>query len=401
MKKQFLLLLLCSAFVCACVSTPQEEPRPQIPILAWYSIPDGVNATLERYQELADAGFTHSFAHISTMEGAMRALDLCAQVGMKSVFTCSLLKDSTEQTVAKVMNHPGLGAYFLVDEPGNDSFGWLGEWARKIESVDSIHPCYLNLLPNHAACFATVDEYKEHVRLFDEKVNLPQLSYDHYPVNQSGDTIYLNPRFYENLEEISAQARKSGKPFWAFALATAHGPYPIPTIDQLRLQLYANLAYGAQLLQYFTYWNPGTDTWDFHQAPITLEGRRSPVYELVREMNQEIQRRADIFLGCEVESVYHMGNELPMGTTALPALPAHFQKLDTQGKGVLVSTLKNNGHHYVVLQNTSPNHPLELQVETDEQVKICRRDGSREQASKYGPLFVLTVGDVLILEYED
>ena len=394
--KRITLLLICSLLMFAQTNARKKNQNAQIPILAWFSIPPGSFATEERYQELRDCGFTYSFSHIYSMDDAVKALDLCAKVGMKSVFMAPELETKPEETVNKVKNHKGLGAYFLRDEPGNDSFEALGKWARRIESADKKHPCYLNLLPVHAF---PQGGYDEHLRLFDEKVNLPQLSYDHYPVNESPEGLYVNPHFWENLELVSTEARRVNKPFWAFALATAHGPYPIPAIAHLRLQMYSNLAYGAQLLQYFTYWNPDTRTWNFHEAPIDLAGQRSPVYEVVREMNSEIQMRADVFLGCRVESVYHVGENIPLGTRRLPSLPERFLELDTQGRGALVSSLTNNGHHYVVVQNTSIREDLRLLVRTENSVKMVLRDGSRGQASKYGPLFLLTVGDVLIFEY--
>lgn len=393
------ILLGCAALQLlfpSCQPTPSPEPKAEMPILAWYSIPGGAYQTLERYQELRDCGFTLSFSHIYNEEDAQRALDFCAEVGLKSVYMSPGLDTDPEETVRRVMNHPGLGAYFLRDEPGNDAMEGLGQWAARIAAVDSVHPCYLNLLPRHA--FASTEAYREHLELFDQYVDLPQLSYDHYPINQSGDTLWLNPWFFENLELVSAEASRVGKPFWAFALATAHNPYPIPTLSQLRLQLYADLAYGAQCLQYFTYWNPGTETWNFHQAPITEEGKRSPVYELVREMNREIQSRADVFVGCQVDSVRHTGTEIPLATTRLTGLPPHFTRLDTYGRPALVSVLTNGDAHYTLIQNTSPNHPLTLEAETDGTLQLLRRDGTLQPAALYGPLFILESGDVLLFK---
>ena len=85
---------------------------------------------------------------------------------------------------------------------------------------------------------------------------LQLLSFDHYPV--VGDTC--RPEWYENLEIFSDEARKAGKPFWAFSLATSHGPNPVPTPAMLRLQVYSDLAYVAQGIQYFTYWTPQGDS---------------------------------------------------------------------------------------------------------------------------------------------
>ena len=396
--KRLPLLLALSLLLSAAPAQgrKRQASRPQMPILAWYSIPAGQHATLEHYRELRDAGFTISFSHIYNYDDAIHALDLCAQVGLKSVFTCPELEQAPEATVRKVSRHPGLGAYFLRDEPQNDAMPALAQWARRIESVDRAHPCYLNLLPVQA--LPSAEAYREHVQLFDSLVNLPQISYDHYPVNQVGDSVFLNPQYWQNLEIVSAEARRTGKPFWAFALATAHSAYPIPSIDHLRLQLYADLAYGAQCLQYFTYWNPGTETWNFHQAPITQDGHRSPVYELVRQMNREIQARADVFVGAQVQSVRHTGNALPLGTQRLGSLPPHFLQLDTHGQGALVSCLTNGGKDYVVVQNTSVTTPLRADIQTDGQLSLVREDGTRQPATLYGPLFILTPGNVLIFE---
>ena len=395
--KKVSILLLCVLLPLFPIGAKKKARNSEIPILAWYSIPGGKYATVEHYQELKDCGFTYSFAHIYKYEDAIQALDLCAKVGLKSIFMCPELEKEPEEIVRKVMNHPGLGGYFLRDEPGNNAMDDLGEWARRIQKVDHKHPCYLNLLPVHGLPEGT---YGEHLRLFDEKVPLPQLSYDHYPVNvnEKGET-YLNPFFYQNLEMVSAEGKRVGKPFWAFALSTAHGSYPIPTIDHLRLQMYSNLAYGAQLLQYFTYWNPGTETWDFHQAPVTQQGLRSTVYDLVREFNQEIQRRAFVWKGCRMESVYHLGESIPKGTTLLTTLPQHFRQLSLNKGSILVSTLVNGDKHYVQIVNTSPAHPAQFQLLTDDEVKLVRRDASMQKASLYEPLHILAPGDTEIYTY--
>lgn len=374
-----------------------KAKHPEIPILAWFSIPDGKYATKEQYQALKDCGFTLSFSHIYTYEGAMRALNLCAKVGMKSIFMCPELEKKPEETVRKVKKHPGLGGYFLRDEPQNDAMKALGEWARRIQSVDKKHPCYLNLLPVQGMPEGT---YKEHLRLFNELTPLPQLSYDHYPVkaNEKGE-VNLNTTFYQNLEMVAAEGKRTEKPFWAFALSTAHGSYPIPTIEHLRLQMYSNLAYGAQVLQYFTYWNPGTETWDFHQAPVTAEGLRSTVYELVREFNQEIQQRAFVWAGCKMESVFHLGENIPKGTSRLTTLPPHFNQLSVEKGSILISTLTNGSKHYIQVVNTSPSQSAQFRLVTDNKVSLVRRDGSRQQASLYDSLHILAPGDTEIYGY--
>lgn len=394
MKKTIYMLLA----VCLMMAIPAlgAKKKVEIPILAWYSIPPGEYATLEHYQELRDCGFTHSFSHIYNYDDAVKALDLCAAVGLKSIFMCTELERAPEETVRKVHKHRGLGGYFLRDEPSNEAMPGLGEWARKIESVDKEHPCYLNLLPTHA--FPNAETYKEHLDRFCKEVHLPQISYDHYPIVSDGKSTWLNGRFYENLELVSTKAKQEGLPFWAFALATAHASYPIPPIAHLRLQMYSNLAYGAQLLQYFTYWCPGTETWDFHQAPITQDGKRSVTYNVVRDMNREIQSRAFVWAGCMVLDVAHLGNQIPEGAHALAAVPSCFSKLELRSGSALMSQLKNGDHQYVMLVNTSPVSQAQINIETAEKVQLIQRDGSREEAQKYESLYILEPGDCVIFE---
>lgn len=393
MKK--LLVIFFAASLALAVEARHDE---EMPILAWYSIVGKDNATLERYRELRECGFNYTFSITYSLDDAMQALDLAAKTGMKSIFTCSQLQSEPEKTARLVHKHRGLGGYFLRDEPQTQDFEALAEWARSIERVDTKHPCYLNLLPIVWA----EEVYREHLREFNRVVNLPQVSFDHYPIHQQADgSITLNGNYYQNLELVSEACREAGKPFWAFALSTAHATYPVPTMEHLRLQMYSNLAYGAQALQYFTYWSPGTETWDFHDAPITHEGKRSRVYDLVRELNQEIQRRAFVFLGAKVQNVRHTGDCIPLATQRLTQLPKHFRTIDTHGAPALVSILQKASTTYVVIQNTSPTKNLSLCIETDDTPLRIRRDGTSVPASLYAPDYVITPGDVEIFSFEE
>ena len=395
-----LAMLLCAALLLPAqmqARGKQKRKKAEIPILAWYSIPPGKFSTIERYRELKDCGFTHSFAHIYSKADALKALDLCHRAGLKSIFMCPELQTEPEATVREVRKHPGLGGYFLRDEPHNKDLEDLGKWARRIKETDPEHPCYLNLFPIQVFGH---EGYGEHLRLFDELVDLPQISFDHYPLLRQGDSVIVRAEYYDNLEMISAESARTGKPFWAFALSTAHMDYPIPTMGQLRLQMYSNLCYGAQALQYFTYWNPGTETWDFHQAPVTQEGLRSRVYEEVRSLNQELQRRADVFMGCKVESVHHLGTQIPQGTRPLSEMPPHFLQIDSHGQPALVSHLTNGKRHYIIVQNTNPNRGICVDIRTDEQVQRLRGDGTSVQASLYDTGHYLEAGMVEIFYYE-
>ena len=387
--------VLASLLLAGC-GGKADIPEATLPILAWYSIPAG-HLSVERFQELKEAGFNVNFSHIGSLDDAVKSLDCARQAGVKVMFTCRELYTDTENTVKQVMDHPALFGYFLRDEPVNKDFPDLAAWADRIKAVDPDHVIYLNLNPNYAPEGYLGSPYREHVHKFIEEVRLPLVSFDFYPVTESG----IRERWWENLEDISQESAAAGLPFWAFALSTAHKPYPIPTMASLRLQFYTDLAYGAQGLQYFTYWNPVPGTWDFHDAPIDLDGNRTPVYDLVKAMNAELQARADIFVGDKVLQVRHTGETVPPGVTPLTDLPEPLTALDTHGKGAVVSLLENGGVRYLMLVNRSLDEGFDYDIAFARKVERIGRDGKTAKVPAKGTkTFHLEEGDCAIFRWK-
>jgi hypothetical protein len=370
----------------------QTKSENQIPILAWYSIPPQ-ETTLTRYLELRETGITYNLSFFPDAETMSKALDTAQKAGIKMIVSCPELKSKTEETVKRFMNHPAIAGYMLRDEPCRTDFPDLGEWAKKIRATDDTNFCYLNLFPNYASEKQLgTKTYKEHVDLFIKEVPLQLLSFDHYPV--LGDSLRAN--WYENLEIISEAAKNSGKPFWAFALSVAHGPYPIPTVAQLRLQVFSNLAYGAQGIQYFTYWTPLDTVWKFNNGPIDLKGKRTVVYDRVKQVNSEIRNLSSVFLGATVISVTHTGNSIPSGTKPLESLPVQIKSLKTEGTGAVVSILKNGKNSYLVVVNRDFRNTMKLTIECNANVKKIAKDGSVASADVYRNDTEVDPGDIAV-----
>jgi hypothetical protein len=395
--KKILFLLLVISYGCINKNESREKIKSemQIPVLAWYSIPPE-ETSLARYIELKESGITLNLSFFPDAETMSKALDTAQKAGIKMIISCPELKTKTEETVRRFMNHPAIAGYMLRDEPNRTDFPGLGEWAKKIRSVDDNHFCYLNLFPNYASeTQLGTKTYQEHVDIFIKEVPLQLISFDHYPV--LGDS--LRPNWYENLEIISEAARKAGKPFWAFALSVAHGPYPKPTVAQLRLQVFSDLAYGAQGIQYFTYWTPYDTTWKFNNGPITLEGKRSEVYDRIKFVNDEIRNLSGVFLGASVISVTHTGTIIPSGTKPLLNLPDPIKSLKTEGIGAVVSVLKNGANSYLAVVNRDFRNPMKLSIECDKKVKKVLKDGSVIPASAYMNTTEIDAGDIAIFKW--
>ena len=390
--KLFTLLLLSSMLTGLNHIAAQAKPSDRLPILAWYSIPEN-ESSVARYKELKESGITHSLTSFSNIASMEKALKIAQEAGVKLLVSCPELKTDTRGTVKRFMSHPAVAGYFLRDEPSSNDFTELSEWAKEIRATDDQHFCYINLFPNYANEEQLgTKEYKEYVHQFIQKVPVQQLSFDNYPVKETT----LEKKWYQNLEIFSEEARQANKPFWAFALAVTFAPHHVPTVAELRLQVYSDLAYGAQGIQYFTYWTPAGDALDFNTAPIGLDGKRSEVYDRIRLMNKEIKNLSWVFMGAKVISVAHTGEIIPLGTKRLIKLPETVKVLETTGTGAVISELKNGTNSFLVIVNRDFLNPMKLTLYCDPQVKRVLKDGSTVPANDYKNTMEIDAGDAVI-----
>lgn len=390
-KYKLIIILLIGTvsgiLLCNCTKENEEEfpanvsfpeidlsASGQIPTLAWYSVA-GYNTTLKNYRDIKDAGFTHNLSFPAGEEDIARSFEYAGKVGLKILLYVDwswTTEEGVTERVNRYKDHPALYGYYVYDEPSPDQFPEVAEAVRFIQGKDMQHPCYVNMFPNIQNPF-----YREYVDNFIKTVPVPFLSFDHYPVLGRDDVSpvrYLRPEWYENLEIISEASRKSEKPFWAFALSTAHtikigndpvSVYPVPTLADLRLQVYSNLAYGAQGIQYFTYFTPTGEDNTFHDGPF-CNGKKTDTYYTVKEMNAEIKALSGVFLNSDVLAVFHTGNVIPKGTRKLdpdktpPLTP--FSAIETEGKGAVVSFLEKENIRFMVVVNRDLMGTMKLNV---------------------------------------
>ena len=411
------LSTLCTAFaavfmLCACggttapveqelgtndVSKPHVYTNPtgdEFPILAWFSLL-GDQVTKERYEEMAEAGFNISFSHFGSDEQIEQALEASIGTGVKILVNCGA------ESVKRFCHHPQTVGYFLRDEPTGADFPALAKLAEDIRKVDDTKLLYLNLFPNYVSPeHLGAESYAAHVAQFIKEIKLGMVSFDHYPVIFDG---VRRDNFYANLEDVAAESKKAGVPFWAFSLSTAHDPYPVANRAAMRLQIFTNLAYGAQGIQYFTYTSPGTETWNFHNAPIDANSQRTEVWDRVAEINHEVQTLKDVFLGAEMIKVRHTGENIPAQTVALAEgdLPQQIAKVEADGEGVVVSQLKNGSKRYLMVVNRDIYKPQRVTVECAAEVMRYLPNGKIVPAATYSPSLYVEPGDMLLFGWRD
>jgi hypothetical protein len=385
------------------------DSNQQIPILGWHGLPaSGPYADVKYYQEMADAGFTVNLplGGWSDADAApyFELLDKAQSVGIKIMVYREVVNFFTPGEKKRLKEHPAVAGYTIRDEPSAGDFADLAAIAGKIQAFDTIHPCYINLFPNYAEekqlGVSGPDAYLKHVRKYIEEVPVPVISFDHYCIQLDKEKRrYIRPEYYENLEIIAEESRKAGKPFWAFALSTAHWDYPVPTLSDLRLQVYSNLAYGAQCIQYFTWFDPCCDPmWGDGPddgAPVRIDGTKSPSYYTVQAMNKEIKALSKVFLNSKVLWTAHTGI-IPEGCKNLDVklLPRQIKSLEISGPGALVSMLEKGKDRFVAIVNHDINNDITVKVKGTSGLRTIDKTGAVRTVIEEQ---ILTPGDVIIL----
>ena len=84
-----------------------------LPILGWWGIPED-KATIERYIEARQAGFTVLMQGASSPEKTYELLERAQSAGIKlSVFFPEIGHDNMEEAIVKLKNHPALFMWHL------------------------------------------------------------------------------------------------------------------------------------------------------------------------------------------------------------------------------------------------------------------------------------------------
>lgn len=366
----------------------------EIPIIAFCGIP-AEHSSAERFREFRNCGFDISIENYGDMNGLqLKAILDVAQREHVRLIVRSAFFDTRPGTITRhIKGHPALYAYYLEDEPVGEALGRLARKVKAMRVSDDSTRYYVNLMPtygieNHDKRAGAYKRYLQQV----SALNLHQISFDHYPICDDG----IRKDWYRNLELVRRESMRTNRSFWAFVLCTPHIYYPQPTLASLRLQIYSNLVYGAQAIQYFTYWTPHPyGDYDFHDGPIGLDGKRTKTYMLVKNMNQELRRQLSLFDGATIESVGHL-IDIPDGTTKAANLPRSIKRLRVKGKkGCIVSVVRKNNHQYLAIVNKDLKGKLTLNIKTDEGAVLLDKQ-LRPQPLK--SMYRITAGDMLIIQ---
>ncbi|MCE5258061.1 MAG: hypothetical protein LLG44_03260 [Chloroflexi bacterium] len=281
------------------------------PVMFWYPPAN----TYANWKLAAECGFNVvPFRAHSAAEGR-QVLDWLEEFGIQGMvedwrITPKLVErpdwqETVRQVVTDYSSHPALWGYFMTDEPRFATLGRLGKLSQAVKAADPQHIAYSNLLPVPCSpqALGTID-YTSYVRAYIEAVKPQMLSYDYYTLYEG----YDEPRYFQNLEIMRAEALRAGLPFMNIYLSVPHFAYRNPSPEDLRYQVYTSLAYGAKALTYFTYHTP--DIENYREAVTDIYGHPTAKYPYVRQINQELRMLGPWLLSLTSTCVAHTG-EVP------------------------------------------------------------------------------------------
>ena len=383
-----------------------SSTRPRLEALGYYCFKPW-NATLENYQKLADAGLTMVTLEID--EGEWKDyIELAAQAGLKTLavvgnqgeYWYHHMEDTAfEEVVSYLKDCPSVYGYHMCDEPSVDEVWRLMAEKDRIRSIDPVRPVYINLLANASSGSLGVNTYPEYVNIMADYMNFEFISFDIYPILVGA----IQTDWHYCLRTVSEVAKKHGIPFWAFAAScwinletTTTLKREKPTANNILLQVYTNLAYGAQGVEYFTIQDYGGTNY----APIMRDGTWTQAYEELKTANLTMQKRAFVFSGSEVTKVRQTGplapNESYLSKTDFPPEISSMEVTF----GTTVSFLENNGNGYVAVVNNYWTADQVVKIEINSPVYLIDKDANFQLLEPGAHDLWLSKGDMLVLKYK-
>lgn len=363
-----------------------------IPIIGYMGVRHDMSSD-KTFKAFKEAGFDINITDYHTLTEVKTALHYAQRQGVKIISRCVETDNHPDIAARELKGYQALQGYVISDEPSATKFARLDSIIKVIRKFDKEHTCYVNLLPYYDDKILKTTQTKTYTEYVQKSLELGTgfLSFDYYPITNSG----LRSSWYRNLEIIRDVSLRANVPFWGFVLSTPHAVYPHPTESSLRLQAYSNLAYGAQAIQYYSYWTSRPINYDFHDGPITWEGKQTDTYSMVKAINKELKHVGRLFIGASVNSVRHL-QVIPIGTSALQVMPTNIENIiNTNANGLVISEFTKDGHIYLALVNKDYEHSTSIQVIAANVIPKRVRKDLKEETLKNS--YAVAPGDILIL----
>ncbi len=389
--------------------------RPELLLGGYYAFKPS-ESSLENYQHLYDAGLRLVSVDCGDEDYAAQ-IEMAAAAGLKVL---PILIDCSgryidygdfsllDRVVNDIKKYPEVVAYHIMDEPSTKLGPALLDIKNRVEQLDPTRPVYINLNPDASAKTLGVSEYYDYVEYYVSQLNMHMISFDMYPVLADGT---LMSAWHKCLGIYLSASQRYDIPFWAFAAScwinkeANVAKRAKPSVENLLLQTYTDLAYGAQAVQYFTIRT--TSGTDFAPYKVEYDSEKQQwvrewceAYDYLKECCLQVQKRGYVFDGCKVSKVRTTNFRSAYDTQMAPAdLPEQLASFETSGEA-LVSFVENVGGSYMAVVNGSWLQKQTMSFVASSAVFVIDRDGEFLQpAIGEKATYTLERGEMLVIKY--
>lgn len=384
------------------------NPTPgEITIMAWNPIPDGVEATRQSFVDLVECGFNLG-TEPATADVYKKLFAKIGDLDFKYLVSNPELQDKkVSKWVKKFRKSKYVAGWNFQDKPLYDR---LDELKLKYDALYALDPrrlIYMNLVGQEIKDYTgSTKDLAEYVNVIEQKFQPPVWSYEYDPiVLKDGKQIVDHNQFYYDLEVFSDISRKTNRPFWSYCLSMAFDDgeqtHPMPTESTMRFEVFSALAYGAQGIVYWTYGQrANTDKETYETALVDLNGNKTEAWSFARKINSEVKRFNEIFYGCRVKDVRHVGSKYFKGTKRLNGEIGPFASIDAGNSGVMISLLENNNKRYVIVvsRDVLYDQKVALRLSGGKSVKLYTPEGEKQFSPGSEFTTVLPKGSYFIFE---
>ena len=392
-----------------------DATRTDVAAMGYYCLNRSL-ATDYHFQKMAECGM--NMLTIESVDNWKEQLDLAHKYGMKGVLFVNgpagdYYRDHSSTALSNIIavakEHPALAGYQIYDEPHLNAINQMRIEKNRIEELDPnpAHPVYVNLHPASASIHSLgVESYHEYVETLITELDLKFITFDQYPVYTYG----LDPSWPRSLDAVYTLSKKYGLRFWAFTLCCREDSRIDPNVENIRLQCNLNLAYGAQVNQFFVYRSTsGTDmaplqTWEWKDGIVggtkVEVVKYTPMYDYCKTYCHEMHNRGFVFADCNVKQ---LRNARFFDTFVLSfsprELPEQFADMNIDGEA-MVSFIENKGNEYIVVVNGSWQNHCGIRARFNDLVYSIDHDGvfTGHQGGTE-TYFDLEGGDMMVFKY--
>jgi hypothetical protein len=381
---------------------PLAPSADQIERVAWCGVQYD-QLTRKRFEDFKNCGLTINYNLYQNSEQLELVLKFSQELGIKTI----LHSEDTQpnhpklaETIQKFKNHPALLGYSIMDEPQRNKNNFTGTIDEAIAHAKAVRA----LDPNKDHILYVTNNYipLEDIEYLDAGLDRKILSFDYYPTWPYS----IAPANYNNwflATEIEANhAKKLGKKWWGFAVTAKHLSYPTATLSNLRAQVFVNLAYGAQGIEYFTYSVP-KGTADYVNTPVNANGDTTEFYTQLKNINNEIKNLSFVFANATVEWTQHHNYQkddpavsITVTSKKTVILPTQIKKIQTSIP-ILLALLSKNDDNYLVVVNRDFEKNADTFIEVEPSVKRILKTGVAVNAE---PHINIRPGDALIYTWK-